>query len=262
MRLQRAFAAAKQEGRAALITYLMAGDPSPDASLEAAVACARGGADVVELGFPYSDPTADGPTIQRAGERALASGTTLDGVLRVAQAFRERCEQPSVLMGYLNPVLAMGAERFFGRAALAGVDGVLLADLPPEEAAELRPHADRAGVALIFMLAPTSTPERLRAVASAASGFIYFVSVAGVTGARTQLPDLAEPLRLVRAATPLPVVVGFGIGTPQQASAVARHADGVVVGSALVERLSRREPLQPFVASLRAALSPVRYDPC
>ena len=257
MRLARAFARAKAESRGALLTYVMGGDPTPNDSVESALACIRGGADIVELGFPFSDPIADGPTIQRAAERALAAGVTLESVLRIASEVRSKAvETPLILMGYLNPVLAMGPARFFSRAAEAGVDAVILPDLPPEEAAELRAEASRTGLSIISMLAPTSTPARRAAVLSVASGFIYFVSVTGVTGARVEHADISAPLAAIRAASKVPVVVGFGIGTADQARAACAHADGVVVGSAIVDRIARREPLEPFVASLRAALSP------
>ena len=258
MRLAKAFARARAEARGALITYLMAGDPSLDASLDSALACIRGGADIVELGFPFSDPIADGPVIQRAAERALAAGVTLSSVLELAGRLRAQApETPIVLMGYLNPVLAMGVERFFTAASRCGVDGVILPDLPPEEAEELRVHAQRTGLSMIAMLAPTSTGERRASVLSVASGFTYFVSVTGVTGtgARSEQADIAAPLKAIRAESSVPVVVGFGIGTPDQARAAVQHADGVVVGSAIVERISRRDPLEPFIASLRAALS-------
>lgn len=254
-RLAEAFAAARGEGRAALVTYVMGGDPTPEGSLEAALGCARGGADVIELGFPYSDPTADGPTVQRAAERALRAGATLEGVLGVAAALGKRTDTPIVLMGYLSPVLALGIERFFERAAAAGVAGLILADLPPEEADDVRAAAARHGVATVFLLAPTSTDERREAVLAAATGFVYFVSVAGVTGARAEVPDVAAHLTALRARSRVPVVVGFGVATPQQAAALAPHADGVVVGSAIVERHARGEGVERFVASLRAALS-------
>ncbi len=255
-RIDRAFARARTESRAALITYLMAGDSSAEASLSAARDCIRAGADLIELGFPFSDPIADGPTIQRAGERALASGTTLSKVLEIAASLRGfEPSTPIVLMGYLNPVMAMGLERFFTCAAEAGVDGVILPDLPQDEAVSLRAEAQRTGLSLIAMLAPTSTPARRASVLAHASGFTYFVSVTGVTGARTENADVSPHLKAIRAESSVPVVVGFGIGTPEQARAAAMHADGVVVGSAIVERISRGEPLEPFVRSLRAALT-------
>ncbi len=259
-RLEAVFTRTRRESRAALVTYLMAGDPSLEASHQAARACIRGGADVVELGFPFSDPIADGPTIQRAAERALRAGTTLGSTLQLAQALRrEFAETPLVLMGYLNPVLAMGYPAFFTRAAQAGVDAVIVPDLPPDEAVEARSLAGRHGVCLVGMLAPTSTAARRQAVLSVAKGFTYFVSVTGVTGVRDPGSSLGDEaaahLAAIRAESAVPVVVGFGIGSADQAHAAAQHADGVVVGSAIVDRIARGEPLQPFVASLRAAVT-------
>ncbi len=259
-RIDRVFARAREQSRGVLVTYVMGGDPSVAASLEAVMACIGGGADIVELGFPFSDPIADGPTIQRAAERALAAGTTLATVLELAREIRSKApEIPLVLMGYLNPVLAMGVETFFNRAAAVGVDAVILPDLPPEEAAPLRAQALRGGVSIVSMLAPTSTPARRAAVLSVASGFTYFVAVTGVTGARTSAhEDISKHLQAIRAESKVPVVVGFGIGTADQARAAVVHADGVVVGSAIVDRIAKREPLEPFIVSLRAALSRTR----
>jgi tryptophan synthase alpha chain len=261
-RIASMFAAARERGEAALVTYLMAGDPDLATAKAAALACAEGGADLIEIGMPFSDPIADGPTIQRAAERALASGTNIASALAVAAHVRARSPVRLALMGYLNPVLSYGLARFFADAARAGVDAVILPDLPPEEAGDLRHAADAAGVRTVFLLAPTSTEARRRAAADAASGFLYFVSVTGVTGARRALPqDLAARVAEVRAASPVPVVVGFGVSTPAQAQEVARLADGVVVGSAIVARLAekgsraaRAERVRRFVRSLKRAM--------
>ncbi|GEJ59372.1 tryptophan synthase subunit alpha [Anaeromyxobacter diazotrophicus] len=261
-RIASMFAAARDRGEAALVTYLMAGDPDLATAKAAAVACADGGTDLLEIGMPFSDPIADGPTLQRAAERALASGTTVASALEVAAHVRARSQVRLALMGYLNPVLSYGLERFFADAARSGVDAVILPDVPPEEAGELRRFADAAGVKTVFLLAPTSTEARRRAAAEVASGFLYFVSVTGVTGARRALPeDLAMRVAEVRAASPVPVVVGFGVSTPAQAHEVARLADGVVVGSALVARLAepgsraaRAERVRRFVRSLKRAM--------
>jgi tryptophan synthase alpha chain len=261
-RLARLFAAARARGEAALVTYLMAGDPDLATSQAAAVACAEAGADLVEIGMPFSDPIADGPTIQRAAERSLAAGTRLADALAVAAHLRARSDAGIALMGYVNPVLSYGLERFFADAKRAGVDAVILPDVPPEEAGEVKRWADPAGVRTVFLLAPTSTAERRRAASEAASGFLYFVSVTGVTGARRALSaDLARQVDEVRAASPVPVVVGFGVGTPEQAAEVARFADGVVVGSAIVARLAERgsrrervERVRRFVAGLKRAM--------
>ncbi len=261
-RIASMFAAARERGEAALVTYLMAGDPDLATAKAAALACADGGADLIEIGMPFSDPIADGPTIQRAAERALAGGTNIASALALAAHVRARSPVRLALMGYLNPVLSYGLARFFADAARAGVDAVILPDLPPEEAGDLRRAADAAGVRTVFLLAPTSTEARRRAAADAASGFLYFVSVTGVTGARRALPqDLAARVAEVRAASPVPVVVGFGVSTPAQAQEVARLADGVVVGSAIVARLAekgsraaRAERVRRFVRSLKRAM--------
>jgi tryptophan synthase alpha chain len=256
------FAAARARGEAALVTYLMAGDPDLATSKAAALACAEGGADLVELGMPFSDPIADGPTIQRAAERSLAAGTGLAGVLEVAAHLRARSDVRIALMGYVNPLLSYGLPRFFADASRAGVDALILPDVPPEEAEPIKALADPAGVKMVFLLAPTSTPARREAAARSASGFLYFVSVAGVTGARRELPpDLGAQVESVRAVSPVPVVVGFGVSTPEQATAVARIADGVVVGSAVVSRIAeagsraaRAERVRRFVKSLKRAM--------
>lgn len=261
-RLASMFEAARARGEAALVTYLMAGDPDPATARAAALACAEGGADLIEIGMPFSDPIADGPTIQRAAERALAGGTTVADALALAAHVRARSPVRLALMGYLNPVLSYGLERFFTDAARSGVDAVILPDVPPEESRPLRQAADAAGVKMVFLLAPTSTEARRRAAAEAASGFLYFVSVTGVTGARRALPeDLAAQVAQVRAASPVPVVVGFGVSTPAQAREVARLADGVVVGSAVVSRISapgsradRAGRVRRFVRSLKRAM--------
>ncbi|MFZ5443714.1 MAG: tryptophan synthase subunit alpha [Myxococcota bacterium] len=237
--------------RKALVTYLMAGDGD---TVGHALACAKAGADVIELGFPFSDPIADGPVIQRAAQRSLAAGTTLPRTLALAAELRRHTDVPVVLMGYLNPVLSFGVERFVERCAAAGVDGLIIPDLPPEEAGTLRAAAAANDVGLTFLLAPTSTPARERAVLEASTGFVYFVSVTGVTGARAALPDCERQVTRLRAATDTPVAIGFGISDATQARALGAFADGVIVGSALVQRIASGEPLAPFVTSLRTAL--------
>jgi tryptophan synthase alpha chain len=248
-RLQAAFVK-----RPALVTYVMAGDGGVEGTLDAVAQCVAGGANVLELGFPFSDPIADGPVIARAAQRSLAAGTTLRSTLELARTIRQRFDVPLVLMGYLNPVLSFGLERFVATATDCGVDGLILPDLPPEEAGPLLALTTKAELGTCFMLAPTSTPARERAVLEASTGFVYFVSVTGVTGARTELPDVRAQVERLRAATRTPVAVGFGVSTPAQAATFGAFADGVVVGSALVDRLSRKEPLTPFIASLRTAL--------
>jgi tryptophan synthase alpha chain len=265
-RLAAAFAGVKARGETALVTYVMGGDPDLATSERLALACVEGGADLVELGFPFSDPLADGPTLQQAAERALAAGTTLSGVLELAAALRRRTDVPLVLMGYVNPVLAMGEARFLDRCQAAGVDAVILPDLPPEEAGRLSALAAERGVGLVSLLAPTSDAGRVRTAARAATGFVYYVSVTGVTGARSALPaDVGERIAAVRAESPVPVVVGFGVSSPEQAGALAAHADGVVVGSAIAARIAEGfakgeapdavvSRVRDFVSSLKAPL--------
>jgi tryptophan synthase alpha chain len=262
-RIERTFAACRAEGRAALVTYVMGGDPDLAGSRAMALACAEGGADLLEIGMPFSDPIADGPTIQLAAERALAAGTTAAGVLRLAAEVRKRSDVPIALMGYVNPLLSYGEARFVADAARAGVDALILPDLPPEEAEGLAATAARAGIALVFLLAPTSTEARRKAACAAASGFLYFVSVTGVTGARKGGMPAGLPAQLaaVRALSPVPVVVGFGVSEPAQARALGKLADGVVVGSAIVSRVAsagtraaRAARVKRFVSSLRRAL--------
>ena len=240
--IANAFARARGEKRAAFIPYLTAGDPDLASSLELIEALNRAGADIIELGVPFSDPIADGPVNQRAAARALRSGTTLPAVLElVAKARGKGVEVPIVLFSYFNPLLARGLERFAEQAAASGVDAVLCVDLPPEEAQEeYLPTLRAAGLETPFLLAPTSDRRRLAAVGQAATGFIYYVAQIGVTGTRERLPKplLKETTRL-RRKVPLPLVVGFGIASPEQAQAVGKVADGVVVGSALVELVER-----------------------
>ena len=230
-----AFDRCRAERRAAFIPYLTAGDPDLATTGRLLEALTLGGADIIELGVPFSDPIADGPVNQKAAARALASGTTLSGILEVVAGCRERLGVPVVLFTYYNPILARGIESFAEQAAASGVDGVLCVDLPPEEAGELRPALLDAGIDPIFLLAPTSTKAREKAVAAASSGFVYYVSRTGVTGTREELPaELVKEAKRLRRRVKLPLAVGFGISTPEQVGAVGRVADGVVVGSALV----------------------------
>ncbi|MGO8970189.1 MAG: tryptophan synthase subunit alpha [Myxococcaceae bacterium] len=259
-RLERLFAESRRTGRKALVVYVCAGDPDLAATERLVPALAEAGADVIELGVPFSDPLADGPTIQAASQRALQSGTTLSGVLALVGRLRQRgCDVPLVLFGYVNPILSMGLERFVQEAAEAGADGVLVADLPLEESGPLGRLAEASGLSLVLLAAPTTPPERLRAIGQATRGFLYFVSVTGVTGARAELPvDLPEKLAAARAATKAPLAVGFGISTPEQAQALARHADAVVVGSALVAALHGDTSGAEGVALVRSLAAAVR----
>jgi tryptophan synthase alpha chain len=231
-RIAAAFAAAP--GRAALMPYLMGGFPDVEASAAIGEACADAGADLVELGVPFSDPLADGPVIHAAGTRALQAGVTLHGVLQAAARIAERL--PVVLMCYTNPLLARGAERFAGELAAAGISGLIVPDLPLEEADDVREACDAAGLALVPLIAPTTPDDRLEAIASRARGFLYTVAVTGITGERQAVDStLAGVLARAKAHSPVPVAVGFGISTPEQAAAAAAAgADGVIVGSRLV----------------------------
>jgi tryptophan synthase alpha chain len=254
------FEAARSEGRPALMPYFTLGYPTQSASLNIITAIARAGADLIELGIPFSDPLADGPTIQHSTQLALENGTSVARCLEMTAQLRAGgITQPLLLMGYYNPILAYGVGRFVADATQAGADGLIVPDLPPEEAGELEGHCRDHGLGLVFLVAPTSTPERLALVAAHSTGFLYLVSLAGVTGARAQLAsDLEEFVGRVRAVTTLPLAVGFGISTPLQASQVGSLADGVIVGSALI--LAAGQSDQPeqaagaFVADYKEAL--------
>jgi tryptophan synthase alpha chain len=260
--LQSTFAALKKRGEAALIPFVMAGDPDLATTLKILHALAKGGADCIELGVPFSDPTADGPTIQRSSERALRNRVSLPRVLRLVRQFRRTSKIPLILFGYFNPFFRYGLERLCREAARAGVDGILCVDLPPEESDELKRFTDAHGLDLIFLLSPTSGNERVQLVGRKGRGFIYYVSVTGVTGARRFFSDdLRSKVTRVRRATSLPIGVGFGISSPKQAAWIARFADAAVVGSALIDTVekAKRNPEKArragaFVAALKRAL--------
>ena len=261
-RLSAAFAAARAEHRAALVTFVTAGDPSPAATPAILDALVAGGGDVIELGMPFTDPMADGPAIQAANLRSFDAGTRTADILLIAKGFRERNpDTPLVLMGYANPMLRRGAEWFAQAAADAGVDGVICVDLPPEEDDALGPELRAAGIDPIRLATPTTDVARLPTVVENASGFLYYVSVAGVTGKQqAQAGSIAAAVAHLRTATDLPIAVGFGIRTPEQAAAVARLADGVVVGSAIVDLVAEHgtgaaEPVRAYIASLTAAIA-------
>jgi tryptophan synthase alpha chain len=265
-RLDAAFARLRAAGERALVAYLTAGDPSLDATRRLVAEAERRGADVIELGVPFSDPIADGPVIQRAGQRALAAGTTLPRVLETVDEMRRHgVRVPLVLFGYYNPILAFGLKAFARAAVDVGVDGVMVVDLPVEEAEPLAAEAGPAGLHVVQLVAPTSTPERIRRIARASGGFIYMVSLTGVTGERSGLPaDLAAQIRALRLVTTKPVCVGFGIGRPEQVAAVGALADGVVVGSAivrLVEQHGDASSLVPAVGDFIAALKAPLREP-
>lgn len=257
-RIDARFATLKSQGRKALVPFITAGDPSLEATVPVMHALVEAGADAIELGVPFSDPMADGPTIQRSSERALARGAGLAFVLQSVRAFREHdADTPVVLMGYLNPVEIRGAATFANQAAEAGVDGVLLVDLPPEEAGEFRGAFAARGIDLILLASPTTGEQRLDALCREARGYLYYVSFAGVTGASERLDTGAASARLraIRARSGAPVVAGFGIRDAASASAMAVDADGVVVGSALVAALAdASEPVE----TARAFLRPLR----
>ena len=235
------FALRKAEGRTAFVPFLTAGDPSLDRTVEAAWELEKAGADVLELGVPFSDPLADGPVIQRSSERALARGVTLEAVLDAVRRIREKSQLPLLLFSYFNPLLQRGLARLATEAAEAGVDGVLVTDLPPEEGDEWIAAARGADLDTVFLASPTSPAERLRRVAEASRGFVYAISRTGVTGERQALSDEAAPLvQRLRALTDVPVALGFGLSTPEHVNEAGKVADGVVVGSALVRFLEEQ----------------------
>ena len=263
-RIAARFQALKARGRTALVPFVTAGDPSPGVTVPLMHAMVAAGADLIELGVPFSDPMADGPVIQRASERALAQGVALHHVLDMVQTFRRQdTETPVVLMGYLNPIEVMGYQAFAESAHAAGVDGALVVDMPPEEGHDLVAALRERGLDLVYLLAPTSTDERIRLIGEVASGFVYYVSVKGVTGAgHLDTDSVAQRLQAIRAGIDLPVGVGFGIKDPETAERVARVADAVIVGSAIVSRMEAlvgtpdRIPaaIADFLAGLRAAI--------
>jgi tryptophan synthase alpha chain len=251
------FEALRAKDRRALIPYVTAGYPSPAATLDALDHLVRGGADIIELGVPFSDPVADGPTIQRASQRAIEQGVTLAWTLQTLHEFRRRHATPVVLFTYLNPILRYGAESFIADAAEAGAQGVLVTDLPVGADPVLEQRLETSPLALVRLIAPTTRKDRALVIAARAQGFLYYISRMGVTGATRQLRDtLAAEVAALRAVCSAPIAVGFGISTPEQAGDVARVADGVVVGSALIDALDRGglPGMQQFLASLRAGM--------
>jgi tryptophan synthase alpha chain len=239
-RIARRFQKLADANELGLVAYVTAGDPSLEASEKIILAAAEAGADVIELGVPFSDPVADGPTIQRASERALRSGTTLSGVLDLARRLRARTEAPFVLFSYYNPILQMGLEKFAKAAAAAGIDGVLATDMPPEESSDYRAILHAHALDTIFLGAPTSTDARLAAIAECSTGFLYLISRTGVTGTREALPEeLPALVRRARRFTKLPIAVGFGISLPEHVSILGGIADAAVVGSALVAEIEK-----------------------
>lgn len=239
-RLHSTFARLKQEGRKALMTYIVAGDPDLATSLSLIKALPEAGADIIELGMPFTDPVADGPAVQAGALRALAAGMTVKKTLAMLTEFRKQDQTtPVVLMGYFNPVYVYGCEAFARDAAAAGADGLIIVDLPPEEDAELRVPAQAAGIDLIRLLTPTATTSRIETLVENASGFLYYVSVAGTTGQKSATPEaVGKQVALIREKTSLPVAIGFGIRSPEDARAMAAHGDGVIVGSRFVNMIA------------------------
>jgi tryptophan synthase alpha chain len=263
-RLDRTFQRLKTKGEKALITYLMAGDPSLAETEQLVLALEQAGADIVELGVPFSDPIADGPVIQQAAERALRSGTTLRNILAMVGHLRVRSQIPLVLMAYYNSIHAFGPERFCHEAVAAGVDGLIVPDMPPDEARPLKGPAATYGLQLIFLLAPTSTAERRAFVARQSNGFVYYVSLTGITGAKLgKVSEIGQNVEHIRRISKTPIAVGFGVTTPEDAAEISAIADGVIVGSAIVKHIAAGQQQQGMVArvsgfvhTLKSAMAP------
>jgi tryptophan synthase alpha chain len=258
-RIEERFRTLKKDGRKAFVAYLTAGDPDLAATASLIPALDAAGVDIVEIGVPFSDPTADGPTIQAASERALKRGATLAKILKMIAALRPTSGIPIVLFGYYNPILSYGPERFALDAKAAGVDGLLVVDLPPEEAAELRRYTDPVGLDFITLIAPTTDPERARKILQGATGFVYYISVTGVTGTAVPTPgDVRRAVEPLRTMTALPIAVGFGISTSAQAAAIAPLADGIVVGSALVSLIGKKGSGSELIPSAASFVREIR----
>ena len=261
-RIGERFALLRARNERALVPFLTAGDPDLETTEALVLAMAEAGADVIELGVPFSDPTAEGPTIQRSSGRALARGTSLRSILRLVDRLRARIEQPLVLMGYANPIHAMGGEAFARAASEVGVDGIIIPDLPPEDGSPWLDPCRAAGIDPILLAAPTTPPARLAMLVRETRGFLYAVSLQGVTGARTTIAQgIEEQVRLAKSLSGIPVCVGFGISTPAQAKRIGEYADGVVIGSAIVDRIEQAasktsaiDDVARFIAELKASL--------
>ena len=256
-RIDDTFARLKAEGKKAFVSYIMGGDPDQASSLAVMKGLPGAGADIIELGMPFTDPMADGPTVQAAGQRALEGGMTMDRVLEMVRAFRaENQTTPIVLMGYYNPIYSRGVDRFLSEAVEAGIDGLIVVDLPPEEDSELCLPAQKAGLNFIRLATPTTDDARLPKVLQNTSGFVYYVSITGITGAAApQASDVAPEVARIKRSTDLPVVVGFGITTPEAAQAIAGIADGCVVGSAIVKDIAEKKPLADVLARVSSLAS-------
>ncbi len=261
-RIGKRFEALRTRGERALIPFLTAGDPDLETTEALVLAMAEAGADVIELGVPFSDPTAEGPTIQRSSSRALARGTSLRSILRLVDRLRARVEQPLVLMGYANPIHAMGAEAFARAASQVGVDGIIIPDLPPEDGRPWLDPCRALGIDPILLAAPTTPPARLAMLVRETRGFLYAVSLQGVTGARTTIGQgIEQQVRYAKSLSEIPVCVGFGVSTPEQAKQIGAYADGVVIGSAIVDRIEQAaskssaiDDVAQFIAELKASL--------
>ena len=256
-RIDATFARLRAEGRKAFVSYIMAGDPDQETSLAILQGLPAAGVDIIELGLPFTDPMADGPTIQLAGQRALEGGMTLEKVLEMVRTFRQQDDTtPIVLMGYYNPIYSRGVDRFLADAQEVGIDGLIIVDLPPEEDSELCIPAQKAGLNFIRLATPTTDDKRLPTVLQNTSGFVYYVSITGITGAAAaEAADVGPEVARIKAATDLPVIVGFGIRTPERAAAIAEVADGAVVGTAIVGEIAAGKPVDEvlsFVADLAA----------
>lgn len=258
-RIKKRFEQLKAEGAKAFIPYIMAGDPSLDATKELVKTLEASGADIIELGVPFTDPLADGPTIQRAAERAIINKVTLKDVLSLVSEVRKTSGIPLILMTYYNPIYKFGLERFIDEAKSVGVDGLIIPDLPPDEADEIQKSARANDIDVIFMLAPTSTPDRIKTVAKSSAGFVYYVSLTGITGSKLTVSDeLKQSISVVKQLTSTPVAVGFGVSTPDEAKTVSAIADGVIVGSAIVKLICEfgpeSEELKDYLKSIRKAI--------
>lgn len=254
-RIEQAFKQLKKSGRKALIPYIMSGDPSLEATKKFIADLEAAGADLIELGVPFSDPLADGPTIQRAHERGLQNGVTLRKVLALVREIRQTSNIPLILMTYYNPVFKFGIEAFVKEAVGAGADGVIIPDLIPDEADDFIPVARKYKLDTIFLLAPTSTPDRLNKVVKAATGFIYYVSITGITGAKLSVGDpMRDTLKLIQGRTSKPVAIGFGISNPEEAAKMSALADGVIIGSAIVKLIAEGKEIIEFVKGIKEAI--------
>ncbi len=261
-RIQKRFDWLKSKNEKALVAFITAGDPDLKSTKELFSEIEEGGADIIELGVPFSDPLADGPVIQASSLRSLKSGTTLKKIIRLVREIRQSSQLPIVLMTSFNPVFVYGQKAFVKDAVEAGVDGVIVPDLPPEEAGEFDRQAEAQGLDLIYLLAPTSTPERIKMIGSQSRGFIYYISLTGVTGVRSSLAQgVEEKVSRIKQATALPVLIGFGISGPEQAKAASGFSDGVIVGSAIVRMIEecpdpgeRQEKVRVFVRNMKQAL--------